>query len=257
MMKQKYTQANKADIDRWIHQYGLKWAVPVSHEEYIAAKCGRWNIRLTPVKPIPHKWLEEISGKKVLGLASGGGQQMPILAAMGAQCTVLDISEAQLESERQVAEREGYSIEILAGDMTERLPFADETFDIIINPVSNHYIEKAEPVFQECFRVLKHGGELLCGLDTGIYWAFDFQDESTLRHKLPFNPLENPEQMAYCREQDMGIQFSHTLAEQIGGQLHAGFTLLDIYEDTNGDGPMHEYNVPTFIATRAVRGSGK
>ncbi len=80
---------------------------------------------------------------------------MPILTAMGAQCTVLDISEAQLESERQVAEREGYSIEILAGDITERLPFEDETFDIIINPVSNHYIEKAEPVFRECFRVLK------------------------------------------------------------------------------------------------------
>ncbi len=179
---------------------------------------------------------------------------MPILTALGARCTVLDIAEAQLESERRVAEREGYSIEILAGDMTERLPFADETFDLIINPVSNHYIEKAEPVFRECFRVLKQGGELLCGLDTGIYWAFDFQDESTLRHKLPFNPLENPEQMAYCRKQDMGIQFSHTLAEQIGGQLRSGFTLLDIYEDTNGDGPLHEHNVPTFIVTRAAKG---
>ncbi len=52
-MGQKYTQANKADIDRWVHQYGLKWAVLVSHEEYIAAKVGQWDIRLTPVKPIP------------------------------------------------------------------------------------------------------------------------------------------------------------------------------------------------------------
>ena len=63
--------------------------------------------------------------------------------------------------------------------------------------------------------------------------------------------------MAYCREQDMGIQFSHTLAEQIGGQLRSGFTLLDIYEDTNGDGPLHEHNVPTFIATRAVKGGAE
>ena len=76
VMEQNYTQANKADIDRWIHQYRLKWAVPISHEEHIAAKNGQRDIRLMPVKSVPHEWLESVSGKRILGLASGGGQQM-------------------------------------------------------------------------------------------------------------------------------------------------------------------------------------
>lgn len=46
---------------------------------------------------------------------------MPIFAALGAKCTVLDYSKKQLESEKQVAEREEYDIRIIRGDMTKRL----------------------------------------------------------------------------------------------------------------------------------------
>ena len=45
----------------------------------------------------------------------------------------------------------------------------------------------------------------------------------------------------------------HTFEEQIGGQLRAGFMLTDVYEDTDGFGILHEYNIPTFWATRAVK----
>ena len=93
----------------------------------------------------PHSWFGDLHGQKVLGLASGGGQQMPILTALGAKCTVLDYiySDQQLESERLVAEREGYDIvDIVKADMTQPLPFADESFDMIIQPVANCYVEK-------------------------------------------------------------------------------------------------------------------
>jgi hypothetical protein len=43
------------------------------------------------------------------------------------------------------------------------------------------------------------------------------------------------------------------LSEQIGGQLKAGFRLLDIYEDTNSEGYLKEKNVPSFIATRVIK----
>ena len=52
---------------------------------------------------------------------------------------------------------------------------------------------------------------------------------------------------------DWGISFSHTLEEQIGGQLEAGFVLTHLYEDTSGSGMLHEYNVPTYIATRSIK----
>ena len=44
------------------------------------------------------------------------------------------------------------------------------------------------------------------------------------------------------------MQFSHSLEEQINGQLEAGFTLVSLYEDTNGEGRLHEMNIPTFLA---------
>ena len=246
----KYTLQNAESIDKWKTQYGLKWMEPISHQTYLDACAGKWDITLTPVKPVPHDWIGDIKGKKVLGLASGGGQQMPILTALGARCTVLDISRTQLENEQEVADREGYRLEIIQGDMSEPLPFEDETFDMIINPVSNQYIQEVIPVFAECWRVLKPGGYLLCGLDTGIYWAFDDQEEKIV-HSLPFNPLKDPAIREELEKNDMGLQFSHTLEEQIGGQLKAGFRLLDLYEDTNGAGPLHEKNIPTFMATRS------
>lgn len=36
--------------------------------------------------------------------------------------------------------------------------------------------------------------------------------------------------------------------------LEAGFIRTDLYEDTNGEGNLHEYNIPSFGATRKVRG---
>ena len=72
-----------------------------------------------------------------------------------ADCTILDISTKQLESERLVATREGYNINIIQADMTKRLPFDDNSFDIIFHPVSNVYIGDVYHVWNECFRVLK------------------------------------------------------------------------------------------------------
>ena len=83
---------------------------------------------------------------------------MPIFTALGAECTVLDYSPLQLDSERVVALREGYEIEIIRGDMTKTLPFDEGQFDIIFHPVSNCYVEDVRHVWRECFRVLRPGG---------------------------------------------------------------------------------------------------
>ena len=247
----KYQDINAATIDRWIEE-GWEWGIPISHETYVKATEGKWDVVLTPTRPVPHEWFGSLAGKKVLGLASGGGQQIPVFAALGAECTVLDYSEKQLESERMVAEREGYPVNLVRADMTKPLPFADESFDLIFHPVSNCDVEEVRPIFRECFRVLKPGGILLGGFDNGINYILD-EKEEYLQNCLPFNPLKNPEQMRQLEAAGDGVQFSHTLEEQIGGQLEAGFLLTDVYEDTNGAGRLHEHGIPTFWATRAVK----
>lgn len=246
-----YTDINASTIDRWIEE-GWEWGVPIDHETYLKARSGDWDVLLTPTKPVPHEWFGELKGKKLLGLASGGGQQMPIFAALGADCTVFDYSEKQLESERLVAQREGYRIRIVRGDMTKRLPFDDGEFDIVFHPVSNCYIKDVLHVWRECARVLKKGGVLLSGTDHFVNHLVD-DDEERIVNRLPFDPLENPGQMKQLEENDCGVQFSHTITEQIGGQLKAGFRLTDMYEDTNGSGRLHELNVPTMLAMRSVK----
>lgn len=249
----RYTDINSATIDRWISE-GWEWGRPIDHETFLRAKRGEWSVLLTPTRPVPKGWFCDLAGARILGLASGGGQQMPIFTALGADCTVLDYSAAQLDSERLVAEREHYSIELVQADMTKPLPFSDACFDLIFHPVSNCYVEEVYPIWRECHRVLKPGGILLAGLDNGLNFVFD-DDERTFRHRLPFNPLRDRELYAESLRSGSGIQFSHTVEEQIGGQLRAGFLLQDLYQDTNGVGNLHDYNIPTFFATKAVKAS--
>ena len=235
---ENYQDINAKTINRWVEE-GWIWGVPVTHEEYIKAQQGDWSVVLTPTRKVPAEWFGELKGKKVLGLASGGGQQMPIFMAAGAIGTILDYSEKQLENERLVSEREGYDIEIIQGDMTKPLPFDDETFDLIFHPVSNCFVKDVKSIFRECYRVLKKDGIFLAGLGNEINY-FVSEDETMVINQMPFDPLLNEEHRRQLEKDDSGMQFSHTMEEQIGGQLQAGFHLVDLFEDTNGEGRLHD-----------------
>lgn len=244
-----YQDINAATIDRWVDQ-GWEWGKPIDHETFLKAREGECALKLTPTRAVPRQWIGDVRGKRVLGLASGGGQQMPVFAALGADCAVLDYSPRQIESEIIVANREGYAIQAIRGDMTKRLPFEDGTFDLIFHPVANCYVQDVLHVWRECFRVLKPGGYLLSGTDHYVNYIVDEKEERIV-NRLPFDPLKNPDQMALLQKDDAGVQFSHSLEEQIDGQLKAGFILMELYEDTNGEGRLHEMNIPTFLAMRS------
>jgi hypothetical protein len=74
------------------------------------------------------------------------------------------------------------------------------------------------------------------------------ENEEKIVNTLPFNPLKDKKLMEELLSTNSGIQFSHTLEEQITGQLKAGFILKDLYEDTNGYGRLHEMNISTMLA---------
>jgi len=248
-----YQKINAETWDVWA-QNGCEWCLPITHEEYVQANNDNFIVYLTPCIPVPHSWFGDLKGKKLLGLASGGGQQMPIFAKLGAECTVFDYSTAQLDAERMVAAREGYPITILQGDMTKPLPFEDATFDLIFHPVSNCYVEDVRPIWRECYRILKKGGELLAGFDNGINFLFEPEDPLRVVNPLPFNPLKMPrERYDHMAANFEAIQFSHSMEEQLGGQLEAGFTLLCLYEDRDrpgSDSIISQY-IPQYMATRA------
>ena len=71
--------------------------------------------------------------------------------------------------------------------------------------------------------------------------------------KMPFNTIKDKVAEKYIITEKSGMQFSNIMTEQIGGQLKAGFTLPNIYEDTNGFGRLHEQNIKTCITTKSVK----
>ena len=78
-------------------------------------------------------------------------------------------------------------------------------------------------------------------------------EEKEIIWKMPFNPLKDKAAKEYMIKENAGMQLSYNITEQIGGQLKAGFTLLAVYEDTNGSGRLYELNIKTYIATKSVK----
>jgi len=252
---------NRTAWDREVEKKN-PWTVPVSHEEIEAARRGEWQIVLTPIIPVPRDWFPELKGCRLLCLASGGGQQGPILAAAGASVTVLDNSPRQLQRDREVSDREGLSIKTIEGDMRDLQMFANGSFDLIVHPVSNLFIPDIQPVWEESFRVLQPGGAMLSGFNNPVRYLFDLELEEKekilqVKYALPYSDLESldPEQRQKFIDSGDPLEFSHTLDAQIGGQLKAGFILTGFYEDSYHDREMDllSHYTPSFIATRALK----
>lgn len=239
---------------------GSKWTKTVSSEEIERSRKGDWNIIVTTEKFVPRSWFpSSLEGVKILCLASGGGQQGPVLAAAEADVTVTDISGKQLEQDQFVAKRDGLQLKTVQGDMSDLSNFKDESFDMIINPVSNLFIKDVHPVWKEASRVLKPNGILISGCVNPLLFIFDDNEERKgildVKHKVPSSTLDylkEGEVQAYI-ESNQTIEYAHTLEAQIQGQIDAGFAITGFYEDDFGGTRVLDNYIKTFIATRAVK----
>ena len=253
---------NRSAWNREVEQ-GNPWTIPVDPTIIAAARLGEWSLVLTPTRPVPRDWFPaDLNSVDLLCLASGGGQQGPVMAAAGAHATVLDNSPRQLERDQMVAEREGLEITTVQGDMADLHMFSDTSFDYIVHPVSNVFAPDVLPVWREAFRVLRKGGVLIAGFHNPVLHMLDYElAERTgilqVKYALPYSDVEQLSEEAKRRLVEDGepFEFSHTLQDQIGGQLAAGFVITGFYEDRDPDqnnSPLSKY-MDCFIATRAVK----
>ena len=234
-----------------------KWTILVTTEMINRAKKGDWNIVLTPAIPVPKNWFpENIQGKKILCLASGGGQQGPILAAVGADVTVFDNSKKQLEKDEFVAKRDNLNIKTVQGNMQDLSVFKDESFDCIIHPWSNGYVNNVLPVWRECARILKKKGILLAGFGNPIEYLFNEEKMEegifSVENKIPYADIEhldNPKIKEIAEKE--GYIWRHTLEDQIQGQISAGFAIVGFYEDIGGNAL--DAFINSSIATKAIK----
>ncbi len=239
--------------DAWdrLARTGCVWTRPLPPSAIRDARRGRWEIRLTPHRAIPREWFPPLEGRNVLCLAAGGGHQGPLLAAAGARVTVLDNSPRQLAKDRFVARRDGLAIETVLGDMADLSGFARGSFDLVVHPCSNCYVPDVHPVWKESFRVLARGGVLLAGFVNPVRFLFGTDGPPRGRRLVVTNRIPHATRRAKAGSV---VEFGHTLADQIGGQIAAGFAITGFLENgyRGGRDPLSGH-IDSFIATRAVK----
>jgi len=163
-----------------------------------------------------------------------------------------------LARDEEVAAREGLSLRTVLGDMRDLSAFGDETFDVVFNPVSNVFCPDLAPVWRECFRVLRPGGLLMCGFmnpDVCIFdaQALDERQELVIAHSVPFSTLDLPaEERDRVYGPDAPIEYSHTMTDQIGGQLASGF-LLTHFAEAPHHADATSRLMPGYYASRAIK----
>jgi SAM-dependent methyltransferase len=194
-----------------------------------------------------HGVIQDVRGKRVLCLASGGGQDSAAFGLLGANVTVLDLSNVQLERDRQAAEHHGLQVTTLQGDMRDLSAFADHTFDVVWQVYSINFVPSVEPVFREVARVLKPGGIYFVQFHNPFMQSLDndawngeayplkglYLDGEDMSHSFPHWDVEQPDgttvRLAGPHE------FRHTLSTVLNTLVNSGFILLGLWEWMRSD----------------------
>jgi ubiquinone/menaquinone biosynthesis C-methylase UbiE len=178
-------------------------------------------------------WLGgDIRGKRLLCLAAGGGKHGPLYAAAGASVTVVDISPAMLELDRQVAAERKLSLRTVEASMDELPMLAAGEFDIVIHPVSTCYVPEILPVYREVARVTRSGGLYISQHKSPTSLQADIQP-SARGYEL-FEPYYRggplPSVVGSPHREEGTLEYLHRWEEIFGHLCRSGFVIEDVVE---------------------------
>ncbi len=78
------------------------------------------------------------------------------MSGLGAKVTGIDVSKIMID----VARKAVPSAKFYVADM-QKLPFKDNSFDLIFYGLSVHYVKDLNKVFKEAYRTLRRGGRMI------------------------------------------------------------------------------------------------
>lgn len=184
-------------------------------------------------------WLPaSVAGLEVLCLAAGGGKHGPLYAAAGARVTVVDLSAAMLELDRQVARERGIDLEIVQGSMDDLGPLGRARFDVVIHPVSTCYLPDVSEVFAAVAQVTRPGGLYVSQHKSPMSLQVSLAVNASGRYEV-IQPVERREPLPPelpSRLREAGTQeFVHSLTAIFGGICQAGFVIEDVHEPCHAE----------------------
>jgi SAM-dependent methyltransferase len=208
--------------------------------EMVADYAAGRRAELPGVSLYPHYFLQDVADKDVLCLASGGGQQTAVFGLAGANVTILDLCDGQLQGDRAAAQHYGFQIAAMKGDMRDLARFDDASFDLVYQPISICFAPDVRPVYREVHRVLRPGGAYSvshcnpatdaayfeggpAGWDGVGYRIVDrYRGGAILRNAAGVENMEEGEPIG---------QHRHLLKDIFGEMIEAGFIIRDVFED--------------------------
>lgn len=212
----------------------------------------------------PLGWLGgNVRGRRVLCLAAGGGKHGPLLAAAGAEVTVVDLSPAMLEADRRVAAARGLALRTVAASMDRLEGLGEGTFDFVLQPVSTCYVPDVVAVYREVARVTVPGGIYVSQHKQPAALQAGARPEG--RGYVMAEPYYRTEPLPPAAEgwghREAGaVEFLHRWTDLLGGLCRSGFVMEDLMEPRHGD-PRAEPGtfahrcqyLPPFVAVKARR----
>lgn len=108
--------------------------------------------------------LGHLSGKRVLELGCGAGQNVVAAAKQGAHAIGLDFASDQLAAAKRLAEREKVRVELHHCDLADLAFLRGESIDVVFSAYALGMVEDLNRVFRQVHRVLKQGGPLVFSL---------------------------------------------------------------------------------------------
>ena len=207
------------------------WSRRYTKERIEKAKSGMVELAVTSGQLIPKDWLpKDWKELDVLGVAAGGGQQMPLIAAAGATVISFDFSEEQLKRDLEVCEEEGITLQTRQGEMENLTGFPSESFDFVLNPISTCYTRNVRQVWREVHRVLRPDGVFITGFNNPVAYALDtvaYDKGKVLKltRSIPWSDEDHlsKEEINSIIQNEGALEFGHSLSDLIGGQIEAGY----------------------------------
>src|SRR5262245_12459433 len=214
----------------------------------------------------PLGWLGgDIRGKTLLCLAAGGGKHGPLYATAGAKVTVVDLSPAMLELDRQVAAERRIELTTALASMDDMPMLSAASFDIVIHPVSTCYLPQVGPVYREVARVTRPGGlyisqhksptSLQAATTPG---ARGYELAEPYYRTGPLPPV-----VGSPHREEGTLEYLHRWEELLGLMCRAGFSIEDLVEPLHakvdaaqGDFAYRSQYVAPYVRIKARRQGG-
>ena len=183
-------------------------------------------------------WLpDSVAGLNVLCLASGGGWQSILYAAAGANVTVVDLSESMLRLDTRDARRRSFQVQTVQASMDDLSMFANESFDIVHQPVSSCYVPDLKPVYAGIARVLRSHGLYISQHKQPVSLQISHRSERQqfvigveYYHEGPL-----PQQQDTAYRESGATEYLHRLDQIVGDLCLAGFVIEDLREPKRAD----------------------